>query len=87
MAYSVNFTKKAFKSLGKISEPYYSNIKDALTDLSKEPRPNGYKKLKGRAAFRIRVANYRIIYRIQDDILLIDIIDIGHRKDIYKRKH
>ncbi|TVR84902.1 MAG: type II toxin-antitoxin system RelE/ParE family toxin, partial [Chitinophagaceae bacterium] len=48
------------------------------------PRPQGFIKLKGRDAFRIRVANYRIIYEIQDSILLVDVVDLGHRKDIYK---
>lgn len=42
------------------------------------------KKAKGREAFRIRVANYRIIYEVYDKLLLIDVIEIGHRKDIYK---
>lgn len=44
----------------------------------------GYKKLKGRDGYRIRVANYRIIYEILDDVLLVDVIEIGHRKDIYE---
>jgi len=48
--------------------------------LSQNPRPNGFKKLKGRDAFRIRVADYRIIYEIFDETLVIDIIDLGHRK-------
>ena len=51
--------------------------------LENNPRPIGYLKLKGRDAYRIRVADYRIIYEIFDDILLIDIINLGHRKDIY----
>jgi mRNA-degrading endonuclease RelE of RelBE toxin-antitoxin system len=46
--------------------------------------PTGYKMLKGREAYRIRVADYRIIYEIFDDVLLVDVIDLGHRKDIYK---
>ena len=50
----------------------------------KNPRPNGYKQLKGRDGFRIRVADYRIIYDIFDHILTVDVIDLGHRKDIYE---
>ena len=42
------------------------------------------KKLKGRDGYRIRVADYRIIYDIFDDALLVDVIDFGHRKDIYE---
>jgi mRNA interferase RelE/StbE len=81
--YNIRIEKSVLKSLEKISEPYYSNIKTAILKLSNNPRPQGYKKLKGRDGYRIRVANYRIIYDIFDDILLIEVIDIGHRREIY----
>ncbi len=84
MTYNVTLKKRTIKALEKINEPYYSSIKEALYSLADNPRPAGYKKLKGRDAFRIRVANYRIIYEIQDAILLVDVIDLGQRKDIYK---
>lgn len=82
--YKVRIARRAQKKLTKIPEPYYANIKNAVLHLSNEPRPNGCKKLKGRLAYRIRVADYRIIYEIQDKILLVDVIDMGHRKDIYE---
>lgn len=81
--YTIRIERKAQKKLEKISEPYYSNIKKAILNLSSNPRPTGYIKLKGRNAFRIRVADYRIIYEIHDQILFIDVIELGHRKDIY----
>jgi mRNA interferase RelE/StbE len=81
--YKVRVERKAQKKLSKIPEPYYSTLKTAILDLGNDPRPQGYIKLKGRAGFRIRVADYRIIYEIQDSILLVDVIDLGHRKDIY----
>ncbi|MBW6480735.1 MAG: type II toxin-antitoxin system RelE/ParE family toxin [Bacteroidales bacterium] len=84
MTYNVTLKKRAIKALENINEPYYSNIKGAIYSLADNPRPAGYKKLKGRDAFLIRVANYRIIYEIQDAILLVDVVDLGHRKDIYK---
>ncbi|MFW5758451.1 MAG: type II toxin-antitoxin system RelE family toxin [Bacteroidota bacterium] len=84
MTYNVTLKKRAIKALENINEPYYSNIKEAIYSLADNPRPAGYKKLKGRDAFRIRVADYRIIYEIQDSILLVDVVDLGHRKDIYK---
>jgi mRNA interferase RelE/StbE len=52
--------------------------------LADDPRPKGCKKLKGRDGYRIRTGNYRIIYEIFDTELLIDVIAIGHRKDIYE---
>lgn len=81
--YKVRVERKAQKKLSKIPEPYYSNLKTAILDLGNNPRPQGYKKLKGRDGYRIRVANYRIIYEIQESILLVDVVDLGHRKDIY----
>ena len=82
--YKLRIEKAVSKALEKINEPYYSKIKTAILNLAKNPRPNGYKQLKGRDGFRIRVADYRIIYDIFDDILQVDVIDLGHRKDIYE---
>jgi mRNA interferase RelE/StbE len=84
MAYQVHFSRQAFKALAEINEPYYSKIKEAIYNLAINPRPNGYIKLKGKDAYRIRVADYRIIYHVVDTILTIDILNIGHRKDIYE---
>jgi len=81
--YQVRVERKAQKELSKIPEPYYSNIKTAILDLGNDPRPKGCKKLKGRDGYRVRVADYRIIYEIQDSVLLVDVVDLGHRKDIY----
>ena len=82
--YKVRLERRVLKKLTRVSEPYYSSIKTAILDLSTNPQPQGYRKLKGRDAFRIRVANYRIIYEIQDAMKLVNVIDLGHRKDIYK---
>jgi len=83
MAYRISIKKSAIKILAKIPEPYFSTIKEAICKLSGDSRPSGHKKLKGRNAFRIRGSNYWIIYEIQNKILLIDVIAIGHRKEIY----
>ncbi|MDR1518346.1 MAG: type II toxin-antitoxin system RelE/ParE family toxin [Dysgonamonadaceae bacterium] len=68
----------------KISNPYYSKVKEAILALANNPRPTGYIKLKGREAYRIRVADYRIIYEIMDDILVVSVVAIGHRRQIYQ---
>lgn len=83
MIYQVRVERKAQKELSKIPEPYYSNIKTAILDLGNDPRPTECKKLKVRDGYRVRVADYRIIYEIQDSVLLVDVVDLGHRKDIY----
>ena len=81
--YKIIFTKHAFKELAKIPEPFYSNIKASIILLTENPRPTGSKKLNGRNGYRIRVGNCPVIYEIFDGELLIDVINIGHRKHIY----
>ncbi len=82
--YTVVLSKKAQKQLDKLSDNIAEPIIDAITGLEQNPRPVGYKKLKGRDGYRIRTGNYRIIYNIFDTELIIDIITLGHRKDIYE---
>lgn len=83
MTYKVTLKKKAIKALLKINEPFYSNIKVAIYSLADNPRPLGYIKLKDKIGYRIRVGDYRVIYTILDDVLVVDVIDLGHRKEIY----
>ena len=83
MAYQLTIKKKAIQALEKINDPDYSKIKSAIYSLADDPRPHGYKKLKGRDGYRIRVGNYRVIYEIVDDLLIVEVINIGNRKDIY----
>ena len=83
MSFSITFSKQAIKALDQINEPFFSTIKESILALAENPRPFGYKQLKGRNGFRIRIGNYRVIYEIYNEILLIEIIAIGHRKDIY----
>jgi mRNA interferase RelE/StbE len=81
--YQLVIDRYAQKQLGKISPPHFNRIVKAINDLSIDPRPQGYKKLTGRPGYRIRVGDYRIIYNIEDKILTVFVIDIGHRKEIY----
>ncbi len=84
MAYIVNFGRNALKELAKIHEPHYPAIKTAIYNLVDNPRPHGCKKLQGGLGYRIKAGKYRIIYDIFDTELLIEIITLGHRKDLYR---
>ncbi len=81
--YTVVLSKKAQKQLDKLSDNIAEPIFDSITKLGENPRPLGYIKLKGRDAYRIKTGNYRIIYSILDSQLIVEIITLGHRKDIY----
>ena len=82
--YNVEIEKKAAKTLERINEPDYYRIKTAILNLTNNPRPFGYIKLRGRDAYRITVGMYRIIYEIFDNILIVNVVVIGHRKDVYR---
>lgn len=82
--YTAVLTKKAQKQLDKLSDNIAEPILEAIAGLEEDPRPQGFIKLKGRDGYRIRVGNYRIIYDIFDSELIVDIITLGHRKDIYE---
>ena len=82
--YRVRIERKARKKLARIPDPHYSNIKKAILNLGDNPRPPSCKKLKGRDAFRIRIGNYRVIYEISDKELIVDVVTLGHRKDVYE---
>ena len=82
--YTIILSKRAQKQLDKLPDNITEPIIEAITGLEDSPRPKGYKKLKGRDGYRIKVGNYRIIYDIFDDELLVDVIKLGHRKDIYE---
>jgi mRNA interferase RelE/StbE len=81
--YQVVIEKQAQKQLAKISPPDYAKVVAAVKELAANPRPHGYKKLKGRPGYRVRVGDYRIIYNIQDNILTVFVLVIGNRRDIY----
>jgi mRNA interferase RelE/StbE len=86
LSYQIIIRKKAVKELEALPKKTNENIVQAIDSLTENPRPNGCKKLKGEeeTLWRIRVGNYRIIYSIEDSIIIIDIRRIGHRRDIYE---
>jgi mRNA interferase RelE/StbE len=82
--YALQYKRKAIKALARINEPFYSAIIQAIDDLAKNPRPFGYKKLTGRNGYRIRIGTYRVIYDILDAKLIIEIVNVGGRGEIYE---
>lgn len=86
MRYEVGFKPAALWQLRKLGKDVQSLIVVEIEALADDPRPKGCKKLKGETnLYRIRVANtYRVVYERQDRQLLISVVKIGHRRDIYR---
>ena len=82
--YKVIFTKSVKKDFRKIPKLEVSKILNEIEELAKNPRSSKTKKLKGEKLYRLRVVNYRVIYDIQDNLMLIFVVKLGHRSDIYR---
>ena len=86
MSYRVQFEPAALKFLRKLRDEKLSQrIIREIETLQENPRPSGCTKLTGRPYWRIRVGDYRVLYRIQDEVLIVTVIEIGHRREIYRQ--
>jgi mRNA interferase RelE/StbE len=85
MSYRVEIAPRAAKQIRSLPRSVQDRIFSSLTQLETNPRPPGCRQLAGDSGFyRIRTGDYRIIYTIEDDVLLVLIVKIGHRRDIYR---
>lgn len=84
MAYTIVLSRTAQKQLDKLPDAAADKIMETLEMLADNPRPPGCKKLKGRQGYRIRTGDYRILYEVEDSQLLVLVLAIGHRRDIYR---
>ncbi|MFT3861957.1 type II toxin-antitoxin system RelE family toxin [Micropruina sp.] len=85
MTYEIEVRPAALRALKKIDRQDRARIRGAIALLAADPRPPGAKALRGRPGLRIRVGNYRIIYAVHDDRLLVVVVTLGHRRDVYER--
>ncbi|MEI6652330.1 MAG: type II toxin-antitoxin system RelE/ParE family toxin [Chlorobiaceae bacterium] len=84
--YSIQWKKSAVKELQKIAKQVIPDIVEAVNALAVDPLPLGSKKIRGSLqTYRIRRGDYRIIYSIEEDCLVVQVITVGHRKDIYQK--
>lgn len=83
MNYTIEILRVAQKQLAKINRADQPRIISAIRKLSNAPRPPDCKKLSGRPAWRIRIGQYRVIYEVHDEQLLILVVTVGHRRDVY----
>lgn len=86
MSYRIEFTRDAAKSLARIDKPERRRVQAAIDQLGENPRPAGVIPVKSMPGhLRYRVGDYRIIYQVQDRKLVVLVVEIGHRRDVYDR--
>ena len=83
MMMKIRFGKSAKKELRELQKSTRKRIIIAIRKLRNTPRPPGCKKLKGRDEYRIRVGDYRVLYEIHDDVLIVLVIRVAHRREVY----
>ena len=84
MMYELEIFPSADKALRKINSQDRVAIARDINSLRENPRPHGCKKLRGSEFYRIRIGDYRVIYQIFNDKLLVVVVRIGHRREIYR---
>ena len=83
-SYKITFKKSVSKDLRSIPKKDVRRILEAIKTLSENPRPPQSKKLSGQEKYRLRQGNYRILYSIEDDKLIVQVVTVGNRRDVYR---
>ena len=82
--YRIEIKKSAVKEIHKLPSREIKKVLAKIESLSENPRAEDCIKLSGEEKYRVRCGDYRILYLIKDDVLIVYIVKVGHRKDVYK---
>jgi mRNA interferase RelE/StbE len=83
--YKIIFRKSVAQDMRRIPIEIFKKNLAAMDSLSEEPRPSGVERLSGQEKYRVRQGNYRIIYEITDKEVIVVVVKVGYRKDVYRR--
>jgi mRNA interferase RelE/StbE len=81
--YRIELRPAAARALEKLDPNVRPRVQGAISLLAQDPRPPASRPLRGRPGYRVRVGEYRIIYTVADDVLLVVVVTLGHRRDVY----
>ena len=85
MTYRIDVLPAAVREIRKLPPEAKRRVQAVIELLSENPRPPAATKLTARPEWRVRTGDYRVLYRIEDDILTIVVVRAGHRRDVYER--
>ena len=83
--YRIELRPAAVRALRQLDPPVRRRLQGAIALLAQDPRPPAARALHGRPGLRVRVGDYRIIYTVADDVLLVVVVTLGYRRDVYER--
>jgi mRNA interferase RelE/StbE len=84
VTYRLIVLRPALKAVASLDKPVRVRVQAAIDALAHEPRPPGCVKLTGREAWRIRIGDHRVVYEIRDAALVVMVVDVGHRREVYR---
>ncbi|NHT16356.1 type II toxin-antitoxin system RelE/ParE family toxin [Cellulomonas sp. IC4_254] len=85
MTYQVDIRPAAVRALRKVDHQDRPRIQAAIALLAQDPRPPGARALRGRDGYRVRVGDYRILYTVDDGVLVVVVVTLGHRREVDER--
>ncbi len=87
MTYRIEVAPAALRQLRKLDPPARRRVQAAVELLAEEPRPPGARQLVGGdGEWRVRTGDYRVVYEVHDQVLLVLVVAVGHRREIYRRR-
>lgn len=86
MVYEIQYANAAARAIRQLERAVQRRLLARIETLAVNPRPAGAIKLTGHDAYRLRVGDYRVVYAIADDRLIVLVVDVGHRRDIYRKR-
>ena len=84
MRYQIIFDSGALREFDKLPKASQARLGEVINGLSIDPRPQGSVKMAGANAYRIRAGDYRAVYAVKDDRLIVLVVKVGHRKEVYE---
>ena len=86
MTYRIELRPAALRALKRLDRQEQARNNVVIALLAEDPRPPASRPLRGRPGFRVRVGGYRVIYTIEDAVLLVVVVTLGHRRDVYQQQ-
>ena len=83
-SYKIVFKRAVAKDLRQVPNKDIRRILQRIDGLAEDPRPAGAEILTGDEKYRIRQGNYRILYAVEDEIITVTVVKVGHRRDVYR---
>ncbi len=83
-SYSIEIKRSAAKELAELPKQDRLRVIARIEQLAHDPRPSGSEKLSGQERYRVRQGDYRILYEIHDHVLVVVVVRIGHRREVYR---